>query len=147
MTDNNDIKKPSKFRAGLTIGAIIGGITAFFLAPKSGKENREDAKKKFEELKALMIEKEVDKKVIEIFGQLSEEAKELYLLAKDELAKRLSELKETVESMDKEKYMKVVEEVVQSFKTQGKGKSFNLDKLKKDLASQWEKLKKSEVKT
>ncbi len=147
MIDNNDIKKPSKFRAGLTIGAIIGGITAFFLAPKSGKENREDAKKKFEELKALMIEKEVDKKVIEIFGQLSEEAKELYLLAKDELAKRLSELKETVESMDKEKYMKVVEEVVQSFKTQGKGKSFNLDKLKKDLANQWEKLKKSEVKT
>ena len=38
-------EKKSKFGLGLILGSIIGGITALFLAPKTGQEMRETAKK------------------------------------------------------------------------------------------------------
>jgi gas vesicle protein len=40
-----DQKKSSKLGLGLLIGSVLGGIAAFFLSPKSGPENREEAKK------------------------------------------------------------------------------------------------------
>lgn len=41
-----------KFALGAVIGAAIGAVAAFLTAPKSGKETREDLKKKVNNIKS-----------------------------------------------------------------------------------------------
>ncbi|MCX7881487.1 MAG: YtxH domain-containing protein [Patescibacteria group bacterium] len=53
-------KKASKFGLGLLIGSVIGVITALFVAPKTGKEMRELAKKWLEE-ELELLKKELGK--------------------------------------------------------------------------------------
>lgn len=138
----SDQKKSSKFGLGLLFGSILGGIAALFLSPTTGKENRELVAKKIEELKKLMEEKEIDKKVQEIFGEVSDEAKELYLKAKELLIQKLAELKETVQNIDREKYMTAVEDTMLYVQKEFKKDVKQLEKLKKQLMGEWEKLRK-----
>src|SRR5450830_312811 len=104
-----DEKKSSKFGLGLLIGTVLGGLASFFLSPKSGKENRKEVVKKVKQLKKLLEEKEIDKKVKEIFGEVSDEAMKIYTQAKEWLIEDLAQLKDEVEHIDKEKYTTAVE--------------------------------------
>ncbi|PIS15683.1 hypothetical protein COT62_02385 [Candidatus Roizmanbacteria bacterium CG09_land_8_20_14_0_10_41_9] len=134
-------KKSSKFGLGLLLGTVIGGITALFLSPNTGEENREIVAKKIQDLKKLMEEKEVDKKVKEIFGEVTEEAKNLYLRAKEELIEALAHLKESIENIDREKYMMVVEDVMKKVQKETKKEVKQLEKLKNHLLDEWNKLR------
>lgn len=135
-----DEKKSSKFGLGLLIGTVLGGLASFFLSPKSGEENREEVVKKVEQLKKLLEEKEIDKKVKEIFGEVSDEATKIYAQAKEWLIEDLAQLKDAVEHIDKEKYTTAVEKVVKRVHKGVKKDSKQLDKLKKQLMREWEKL-------
>lgn len=134
-------KKSSKFGLGLLLGTVIGGITALFLSPNTGEENREIVAKKIQDLKTLMEEKEVDKKVKEIFGEVTEEAKNLYMKAKEELIEALARLKESIENIDKEKYMSVVEDVMKKVQKETNREVKQLEKLKNHLLEEWNKLR------
>jgi len=126
MTD-----KKSKFGLGVLFGTIIGGITALFLSPKSGKENREVVAKKIDELKKFLEEEKVDEKI-----------KELYSTAKDWLIAELELLKKTVDEIDYKKYQKAVNKVIVRVKKETKKGAKELEKLKKQLLKEWEKLNK-----
>jgi len=134
-------KKSSKFGLGLLLGTVIGGITALFLSPNTGEENREIVAKKINELRKLLEEKEVDKKVKEIFGEVTEEAKNLYMRAKEELIEALARLKESIENIDREKYMSVVEDVMKKVQKETKREVKQLEKLKNHLLEEWNKLR------
>jgi len=81
--------KKTKFGLGFFLGSIIGGLTALFFSPKSGKENREEAKKLYQkaktwleaELKTLKkgidkIDKESYKKAVDrVVKKIAKEAK------------------------------------------------------------------------
>ncbi len=54
------MSKKSKFAVGAAIGAIVGVAAGILTAPKSGKETRDDIKKKTDEAKV-----EVDKRAKE----------------------------------------------------------------------------------
>ena len=82
-------QKSSKFGIGLFIGTLLGGLTALFLSPTSGEENRKLLAKKIKELEKMLEEEHIDKKVKEIFGEVTEEARDLYLKTKKELIKRV----------------------------------------------------------
>jgi len=139
MTDD---KKGSKLGLGLLIGTVLGGIAAFFLSPKSGEENREMVAKKVKQLEKLLKEKEIDKKVREIFGEVSEETVKLYNQAKAWLIEDLAQLKETVENIDQEKYKKAVDDVMKKVQKEVKKDTKELEKLKNQLMKEWNKLKK-----
>ncbi len=126
MTDNK-----SKFGLGILFGTIIGGVTAFFLSPKSGKENREAVVKKIDELKKILEEEKVDEKL-----------KEIYLKAKNWLVDELELLKNTVDNIDYEKYQKVVNKVMLKVKKETKKGAKELEKLKKQLLKEWSKIEK-----
>lgn len=133
-------KKTSGFGLGLAIGAVAGALAGVFLAPKSGKQNRKDFAKRADELKEKFSEMEVDKKVQDIFGRVSEETRDFYLSATKELLERLSALKGKVEDIDTKKYRKQVEEVLSDFKKKSKQSAKVIDKMRKHLVADWQSL-------
>lgn len=134
--------KPSGFGLGLVIGAVGGALAGLFLAPKSGKALRKDAKKKYNELVKLLKDKEVDKKVKQIYGKVTVEGKKLYLEVKEELAVALANLKESIEDIDRDTYVEKVDEVVKNLQKTSKGSVDTAKKLKDELVKDWEKLEK-----
>ena len=82
------MKSNSSFLTGLLTGAAIGGIIALLYAPKSGKETREQLKKKFSEL-----EKELE--------NLKDQANQKTGRAKDDLAQKLADLEKEIENLSK----------------------------------------------
>lgn len=91
-------------------GGVLGFIVGLFLAPKPGKELQEDAKKKLEQFKKLIEEKEIDKKVKKIFGEVTKKTKEAYFSAQMAVVEGLAELKGKWEEFDRQKYAKFVKE-------------------------------------
>ncbi len=102
----SDSKSSNKFGLGLLFGTIVGGLAALFLSPASGKQNRDLVAKKIKKLEKILADSDVEKKVKEIFGEVTEEATDTYNKAKKEFIKGLAEVKETVEGLDKEKVEK-----------------------------------------
>jgi gas vesicle protein len=124
-------QKKSRFSLGVLFGTLIGGLTAFFLSPKSGKENREAVVKKIEELKKILKEEKVDEKI-----------KEVYAKAKVWLIEELAQLKEAVKNIDYEKYEKAVDKVIIRVKKETKKGAKEIEKLKKQLLKEWKKMNK-----
>ncbi len=82
---------------GFLKGALLGAGLGLLFAPKSGKETREDLKKKTDDL--VQKAKEVD------YGEL-----------KDNLLKKVDDLKEELKDLDKEKAMEIAKEKASQIK-------------------------------
>jgi gas vesicle protein len=83
----------------LLIGATVGLVAGILLAPKSGKETREDLKK--------------------MAGEVAERAKDTYSEASAILQTKLAALKKVGKKIDKEKYITLVNEVVEEIRKDG----------------------------
>ena len=128
----------TKFGAGLVLGALLGGAAAFFLSPKSGKENREMAKKKLAEWKERYEGKSAEEIAQEIFGSASAEGKKLYMRAQDEMNKHLDKLKKSANEIDQEKYAAVVKEVMGRLQDEKEATKERVMKLQEYLLDRWE---------
>ena len=133
-------KKPSRFGLGVLLGTVLGGLAAFFLSPKSGEENREAVVKKIQELKKEIDKMEIDKKVQEVYGEVTEDGKKAYLKAKKQILKGLDELQERWQEFDREKYVKMVEDAVEEAKSETKQTAEKLLKLKEMFVRDWNKV-------
>jgi gas vesicle protein len=83
------MKSLSSFMAGLLAGAVVGGAVALLYAPQSGKETRDQIKRKFEDL-----EKELEA----LKGKASAKTDKV----REDLASRLADLQREVENLSKE---------------------------------------------
>jgi gas vesicle protein len=138
-------KSTGKFFLAGILGAAAGAIGGILLAPKSGKETREDLK----ELAAKLTKQvkssaeETEQKVKEIFGEASKAAVDKYREIRSTVVDKIVALKSAGQDIDKEKYALIVEDVVAEYKDDLKatknGASKMVDQLKKD----WEKVKKA----
>ncbi len=136
----NGARKSTKFGLGLAIGIVAGTLAGIFYAPKSGKQNRKDFEKKLNELKKKFSEMEIEKRVKEIYGTVSEDAKEQYLTVTKEVMEKLTGLKDKLEEIDTQKYQKIVEKVLADLKQKGRPSPAVLNKLKKQLFVDWQSL-------
>lgn len=130
--------KKTKFGFGLMLGAVLGGVAAMFLTPKTGKENREIAKKKWDELNKAFKTKSKEEIVKEIFGSATKEGKKLYDLSQKELNSRLADLKKKYPNLDKTKYMDTVSEVMDRLKEEKEATTKRLTDLSEFLKSRWD---------
>ena len=130
--------KKTPFSAGIILGALIGGVAAYFLSPRTGKENREMAKEKWDEMKQKMEGKKLDEVIKEIFGQANEEGKRLYTLAKTELNSRLSILEESLDEIDRDKYKGLVVEVIARLEKEADATKDRMAKLQDYLMHRWD---------
>ncbi len=133
-------KKTSGFGVGLLIGAIGGMLAGILYAPKSGKQTRKEAAKKLEELKERFSDMELDKKVRDVFGTVSEETKDLYLNVTKEVLEKVSDVKERIEEIDTKKYQKMVDAVLKNFKARTMQSAEVVEKLRKHLVADWNSL-------
>lgn len=133
-------KKPSRFGLGVIIGSILGGLAAFFLSPKSGEENREEVLKKIQALKKEIEKMEIEKKVKEVWGNVTEDGKKTFVKARKEIVKKIDELQERWQEFDRDKYVKLVEDAVEDAKTETKQTAEKLLKLKELFVRDWNKV-------
>ena len=111
-----------KVVVGVAIGALAGAAAGVLLAPKSGKETREDIKK---------FAKDTKEKGLELFEQ-----------AKAEVNKKIANVKKAGKKIDAEEYKKIVAEIVETFKGNGKLTEKAAKKLGEQLKSDWDNVKK-----
>lgn len=133
-------KKSTKFGLGLVFGAVAGAVAGLFLAPKAGKEMREDAKNLYDKIYKDLKDKEVDVAVKKIFGKVTSESKEIYTAAQKELAMQLSELGKNYKKVDKKKYLEVVGSVITRVKDERELPDSELKALGKHLEGDFKKL-------
>lgn len=91
-------RKQSNVGLALFVGMAVGAVAGLFMAPKSGKENREEARKKLEELKKSWENGSMQKKVEETFGEISDESMKMYQTAQEELIKRMDTVKDLTDT-------------------------------------------------
>jgi gas vesicle protein len=136
--------KSNKFFLATMLGAVAGAIGGVLLAPKSGKETREDLKKLAVKLKKEVEEtvKDTKERVKDVFGKASDEAMAKYNKIKSAAVNKVAELKTAGKSIDKDLYAKIVKEVVDDFKDDFKGTKDGANKMVNQLKKDWIKVKK-----
>lgn len=134
------------FFAGI-LGALAGAIGGILLAPQSGKETREDIARVAKEIEKSIKSgaKETESRAKAVFGKASKEAVKSYERVKGMVVDKLVALKSAGDKIDKEKYEKIVEEVVAEFKGDAKVTRDGVLRLKSQLKKDWEKVKKALV--
>ena len=118
MNGNNN---GTSFLAGFLMGALGGVVAGLLLAPKSGKEMRADIAK---------VSKELGLKV-----------KNEYLEARALMKEKIELLAEAGKKVDREKYMTLVNEVVEELKESGKVASSTAKKVGTLLADDWSEVR------
>ena len=138
-------KQTGKFFLASVIGAAAGVIGGLLLAPQSGKKTRQEIKALAEELTLKVKTKADDTKnqVKDVFGKYTEEGKAKYLEIKDAVVEKVAAVKTAGVEIDKDKYGKVVEDVVADFKNDLKATKSGSSKIISYLKKDWEKIKKA----
>lgn len=142
----SDTKKSSKLGLGLLIGTVLGGLAGLFLSPASGKKNRDLVAKKIKQLEKLLADKDLEKKLVKIFGTVTDEARKLYGEVKKGLIVKLAEARETVENIDIDQYKAMLNEVIDTLKKEFSHEAKVMDKLKEQLIEDWYEMNKEKSK-
>ncbi|KKQ64412.1 MAG: hypothetical protein US85_C0009G0001, partial [Candidatus Shapirobacteria bacterium GW2011_GWF1_38_23] len=110
-----------------------------------GKKTRQEIKALAEELTLKVKTKADDTKnqVKDVFGKYTEEGKAKYLEIKDAVVEKVAAVKTAGVEIDKDKYGKVVEDVVADFKNDLKATKSGSSKIISYLKKDWEKIKKA----
>lgn len=87
--DSDDKNVALNFLAGLGVGALMGAVAALLLAPKSGKETREDIRAAADDLKVR-----ADK----VISDLSVSSEELVKKSKEILESTKSKVQQAIET-------------------------------------------------
>jgi gas vesicle protein len=137
MTNKQD---DTKFGLGMVIGLVAGAVAGALLSPKSGKENREMVGNKMNDLKKALDDGHLNEKVQEMFGEVTNSTREMYIMITDELTQGLADLKGAVSEIDKDKYMTVVGKVVEKVKDKHEMPKAELDKIQKLLQKDYQRI-------
>lgn len=139
------MSKNKNFLLAGILGAIAGVVGGVLLAPKSGKETRADLSRLAAEMsKKLTTEtKETNKRVKAIFGKATKEADVKYQEVKSKVAVELAKIKAAGEKIDKDKYVKLVEKIVDEFRTNLSISKESSSKMAGYLKTDWEKVSRS----
>jgi len=138
-------KSKGKFLLAGLLGTIFGAVGGLLLAPKSGKETRADILRLAQDIsKKIKTEtSETKARVKEIFGKVTDEATEKYNEVKNTVVGKVAALKTAGESIDKDKYGKLVEDVISEFKSDVMATKTGAEKFASYLKKDWERMKKA----
>ena len=113
------------FIKGALVGAMAGAVAGVLLAPKSGKETREDIHK--------------------LAKEWSEKAADVYEDAMETIYDKAVALRAVGKKLDEKKYLEMVKEVVDELKNDGKVTLEVATRLGAQLKRDWNKVQKAWV--
>lgn len=132
------------FMAGL-LGAMAGALGGLLLAPKSGKETREDIAKLALQI-SRKVKTEADEtkaRVKDVYGKATDEAIRKYKEVRSAIMSKVATVKTAGTEIDKEKYFKVVDDVVTDFKKDLESTKGGATKIASYFKKDWDKMKKA----
>ena len=134
----------SKFLAtmgGFLFGAAAGAAAMFFLAPRSGKENRKLMQDRLSELSDYIEDERsmMEDKVEEIFGEVNAITTSLFNDARRLWNEQVHTFEKSMDKIDKTKYSEMVDNVVEKLQGNKKYSNTDLNKVKRYLSSEWRK--------
>ena len=134
-----------KFLLAGLLGAAAGALGGILLAPQSGKKTRSEiasmANTIMKQIRLGVVETE--HKVKDIYGETTKSAKASYEKIKNTVALKVASVKEAGEKIDKDKYLKIVDDVIGDFKSDFETTKNGAEKMKDFLHKDWEKVKKA----
>jgi gas vesicle protein len=124
------------------IGALIGAFLALMFGTDENGNTKKSVKVKVKQTKDGMREFKEERidPVIQVFEEKTKEAKAKFDMAMEDLTGKLAALKENVKNLDREKYMKLVDEVVEDMKKTGEYTSGQLSRLKTYMATDYKEI-------
>lgn len=130
--------------AGL-LGAAAGAIGGLLLAPKSGKETRDDISKIALDIKKAIktTKNETEDRVKEIYGKVSTEAVEKYNEITSLIVDKVAAAKKAGNEIDKDKYSMIVDDIVAEFKDDLSTTKNGALKIASMMKKDWNKVKKA----
>lgn len=139
MSEN---KKGNFFLAGL-FGAIVGAVGGLLFAPQSGKKTREEIAKMANSIysKLQISAKELGDRTSDVFGTASKIAKQKYTEVSKAVANKAASVKKAGHAIDKGKYGKIVEDVVDEFQDDFVATKQGAKKIATQLKKDWQKVK------
>ncbi|MDO5561536.1 MAG: YtxH domain-containing protein [bacterium] len=134
----------SKFMAtmgGFLFGAAAGAVAMFLLAPRSGKENRKMIQDRVEELSDYIEDERslIEDKVEEIFGEVNALTTSLFNDARKLWNDQVRTFEKSMDKIDKNKYLEMVDNVMEKLQSSKKYNNNDLTKVKRYLSSEWRK--------
>lgn len=144
MTHVKSVKKGSFFLAGI-IGALAGVVGGVLLAPQSGKKTRHEiaviAQKIADQFKTTALDSK--KRVEEVFGEVTDAAKEKYEKIQSALTAKVAAFKQAGKEIDKDRYSSIVDQVIADFKADFVATKDGAKKMADQLKKDWLKVKKA----
>lgn len=122
------IEKRKGIAKGVAIGSLVAGMTALFLSPDSGKNNRKKAKEELEKAKELLEENIIEGK--EKLSKVYDIQKETIESKKNILKEKLN-LNHDMNSIENEDYMDIIEDIHGDMNIIDE---MDIDELEKELA-------------
>lgn len=127
--------------SGLLFGGLVGAGLVWFLSPNTGEENRRQVMKKAMYLRdrAMEVSEDITDTVLEIFGEVTVSTIELYEDARDMMARQVETWQDSMETIDRGKYLDSVDRVIATLGKNKKNSPQNLEQLKKYWVKNWKK--------
>ncbi len=100
----------------MLLGTAAGVVAGLLMSDKPGKKIRSQMKSEYTKIRKQFEEKDPEKVLKDLFGEVTKDTKALLSSAKDELAKGVAELKRSASTVDAKKYKDLAGDVVASVK-------------------------------
>ena len=138
-------KGTGKFILGGLLGALAGAIGGLLLAPKSGRETREDIVRLANELskRVKSSTSELNARVREVFGNTNKAAVEKYKHIRTAVMDKAASVRSAGQAIDKDKYAMIVDDIIAEYKTDFEKTKNGATKMAELLKKDWLKIKKA----
>lgn len=137
--------KTGKILFAGVLGAIAGAVGGLLFAPQSGQKTRADVAKLADKIvKQIRLgAEETQKRIKDTYGASTQKARDSYEEIKQEISQKVAAVKEAGETVDKERYAKIVDNVIEGYKDDFEATKNGATKLAEMLKKDWEKVKKA----
>ena len=130
--------KAKIFGLGMLAGSLVGYVGSLYISHKTQKQHKE----LLESLVKAFSDKNERKRIEKAFQDYTDESIEKYRATKQHFLEKLSELGDTIKSLDKKGYLKILTQSIKESAKQQQVSSRDLAKLKKLLESDYKRIKK-----